>query len=174
MIDVDTGRLAQRLNALPWVAKATVARNWPSAVGISLRERVPTAVVTTANGEWAVTDAAGRVLQRSTGAPPALPTFRAVEQLPAPGSQLPASSGPALRVLGALRWPLISQVSSVDVRPDGEVALTVMPGVVVQLGDATQLDRKLAATQTMLSQVRPSSVRTIDVRVPEAPAVTPG
>jgi cell division protein FtsQ len=174
MIDVDTGRLAQRLEALPWVAKATVSRNWPSTVGVSLRERVPAAVVTTANGDWAITDAAGRVLQRSTGAPPALPAFRVMEQLPAPGSQLPASSGPALRVLGALRPPLISQVSSVDVGPDGEVALTVMPGVVVQLGDASQLGRKLAVTQTVLSQVRPSSVRTIDVRVPEAPAVTPG
>jgi cell division protein FtsQ len=174
MIEIDTGRLEERLDALPWVAKATVRRDWPSTMGISLRERVPAAVVTTANGGWAVTDATGRVLQRSTGVPPALPAFRSIEQLPAPGSQLPASSGPALRVLGALRWPLTSQVSSVDVRPDGEVALTVTPGVVVQLGDASQLDRKLAATQTVLSQVRPSTVRTIDVRVPEAPAVLPG
>jgi hypothetical protein len=76
-------------------------------------------------------------------------------------------------VLGALQWPLSSQVSAVDVQPDGEVSLTMAGGVVVLLGDASQLDRKLAATQTVLSQVRPSSVRTIDVRVPEAPAVTP-
>ncbi len=130
-------------------------------------------MVTTANGEWAVADDTGRVLQRSTGAPPALPAFRAVEKLPAPGSQLPASSGPALRVLGALRGRLITQVLSVDVRPDGEVALTVSSGVVVQLGDDTQLDRKLAATQTMLSQVRPPGVQTIDVRVPEDPALVP-
>ena len=46
-------------------------------------------------------------------------------------------------------------------------------GVVVQLGDATQLDRKLAATQTLLSQVRPPGVQTIDVRVPEDPALVP-
>ncbi|TMM15465.1 MAG: FtsQ-type POTRA domain-containing protein [Actinobacteria bacterium] len=174
MIRVDTRRLEQRLDALPWVATATVARDWPSTVGISVRERVPAAVVTTANGEWAVTDDTGRVLQRSTGAPPpALPAFRAVEQLPAPGSQLPASSGPALRVLGALRGRLVTQVLSVDVRPDGEVALTVSSGVVVQLGDASQLDRKLAATQTLLSQVRPPGVQTIDVRVPEDPALVP-
>ena len=180
MIDVESGRLEQRLDALPWVAKATVVRHWPSTIGISLRERVPAAVVTTTNGEWAVSDAAGRVLQRSTAAPAApptlpapLPTFHSEEPLPTPGSQLPPSSGPALRVLGALRAPLLSQVSSVDVRPDGEVAVTVTPGVIVQLGDASQLDRKLAAAQTVLSQVRPSSARTVDVRVPEAPAVTP-
>jgi hypothetical protein len=76
-------------------------------------------------------------------------------------------------VLGALRWPLSSQVSAVDVHPDGELSLTMAGGVVVLLGDASQLDRKLAATQTVLSQVRPPTVRTIDVRVPEAPAVTP-
>jgi cell division septal protein FtsQ len=76
-------------------------------------------------------------------------------------------------VLGALRWPLIGQVSAVDVHPDGEISLTMGGGLVVQLGDASMLDRKLAATQTVLSQVRPSSARTIDVRVPEAPAVTP-
>ena len=86
---------------------------------------------------------------------------------------MPASSGPVLRVLGALRGRLVTQVLSVDVRPDGEVALTVSSGVVVQLGDATQLDRKLAATQTLLSQVRPPGVQTIDVRVPEDPALVP-
>jgi cell division protein FtsQ len=179
MIDVDAGSMEKRLDTLPWVAKATIARDWPSTVRVSLRERVPAAVVTTANGEWAVTDARGRVLQRSTGAgsqPPALPplpSFRGEDPLPAPGSQLPPSSAPALRVLGALRWPLIGQVTSVDVYPDGAVALTLTPGVVVQLGDASQLDRKLIATQTLLSQVRPSGVRTIDVQVPEAPTVTP-
>jgi cell division protein FtsQ len=179
MIDVDTGRLEQRLDALPWVAKAAVRRDWPSTIGIKVRERVPAALVTTASGEWAVVDRGGRVLQRSSGTPapppalPSLPSFRGEQQLPPPGSQLPQSSAPALRVLGALQWPLSSQVSAVDVQPDGEVSLTMAGGVVVLLGDASQLDRKLAATQTVLSQVRPSSVRTIDVRVPEAPAVTP-
>ena len=66
MIRVDTRRLEQRLDALPWVATATVARDWPSTVGISVRERVPAAVVTTANGEWAVTDE--DVLRRRTTA----------------------------------------------------------------------------------------------------------
>jgi cell division protein FtsQ len=179
MVDVNTGRLEQRLYALPWVAKATVRRDWPSTIGVSVRERVPAALVTTASGEWAVADRSGRVLLRSTGTPAApppllpLPSFRGEEQLPAPGSQLPPSSAPALRVLGALRWPLIGQVSAVDVHPDGEISLTMGGGLVVQLGDASMLDRKLAATQTVLSQVRPSSARTIDVRVPEAPAVTP-
>jgi cell division protein FtsQ len=181
MVDVDTGRLQRQLDALPWVARATVARDWPSTIGISLQERVPAAVVTTANGDWAVTDVTGRVLTRSTGAPsppPAvgtpLPTLHGLTQLPSLGSTLPAPSGPALRVLTALRRPLVGQVSSVDVLPDGEVALTLMPGVVVQLGSAEQLQQKLTATQAVLSQVRPASVRAIDVRVPEAPALTNG
>jgi cell division protein FtsQ len=182
MVDVDTGRLARRLDALPWVARATVARNWPSTVGISLHERVPAALVTAANGDWAVTDGAGRVLARATGAAPspppalgtALPTLHGVAQLPALGATLPAPADPALRVLTALQRPLVGQVSSVDVLPDGEVALTLMPGVVVQLGDAEQLQQKLMATLALLSQVRPASLRTIDVRVPEAPALTHG
>ncbi len=181
MVDVDTGRLERRLDALPWVARATVARDWPSTVGISLQERVPAAVVTTANGDWAVTDAAGRILARSTGtpsAPPALgtalPTLHGVTQLPSLGSTLPVPPGAALRVLTALHRSLVGQVSSVDVLPDGQVALTLMPGVVVQLGDAEELQQKLAATQALLSQVRPASLRTIDVRVPEAPAITNG
>jgi hypothetical protein len=49
-----------------------------------------------------------------------------------------------------------------------------MPGVVVQLGDDEHLQQKLTAAQAVLSQVRPASVRTIDVRVPEAPALTHG
>lgn len=182
MIDVDTGRLERRLESLPWVARAAVARSWPSTITISLNERIPAAVVNTPEGDWALTDASGRVLLRSgdsTGAPsppPRLrvpvPTLRGLEQLPRAGSQLPAPAASALRVLGALQPPLIRQVSSVDVLPDGEVALTLATGVVVQLGDAGRLKQELTATQTVLSQVGAPSVRTIDVRVPEAPAVT--
>ena len=182
MIDVDTGRLERRLEALPWVGRATVARNWPSTISISLHERVPAAVASTTGGDWALIDSTGHVLLRSTGsagaptAPPRLrapvPTLRGLEQLPATGSQLPASASSALRVLGTLQPPLISQVGSVDVLPNGEVALTLGTGVVVQLGDASRLKQELAATQAVLSQVGAPGLRTIDVRVPEAPAVS--
>jgi cell division protein FtsQ len=179
MIDVDTGRLERRLEALPWVGKATVARHWPSTISISLHERVPAAVANTTGGDWALIDATGHVLLRSAGAPAALPslrtsvpTLRGLDQLPAAGSQLPASASSAVHVLGALQAPLISQVRSVDVLPNGDVALTLGTGVVVQLGDASRLKQELMATQAVLSQVGAPNVRTIDVRVPEAPAVT--
>jgi cell division protein FtsQ len=179
MIDVDTGGLERRLEALPWVGRATVARHWPSTLSISLHERVPAALADTTGGDWALIDATGHVLLRSAGAqapPPRLrppvPTLRGLEQLPATGSALPASTSSALRVLAALQPPLSSQVRSVDVLPNGEVALTLGTGVVVQLGDASHLRQELAATQAVLSQVGAPSVRNIDVRVPEAPAVT--
>jgi cell division septal protein FtsQ len=75
-------------------------------------------------------------------------------------------------VLGALQPPLISQVESVDVLPTSEVTLTLGTGVVVRLGDAGRLKQELAATQAVLSQVGASGLRTIDVRVPESPAVS--
>lgn len=62
MVDLNPSTLRSRLDALPWVAKATVRRTWPSTVAIRIRERQPAAQLTGPGGQPAVVDASGRVL----------------------------------------------------------------------------------------------------------------
>ncbi|MCA1692024.1 MAG: FtsQ-type POTRA domain-containing protein [Actinobacteria bacterium] len=44
MIDIDEGRAAMLLKALPWVEEARVERRWPGTVEIQVTERSPRAV----------------------------------------------------------------------------------------------------------------------------------
>ena len=50
MILVDTAATEMRLLADPWVAEASVARNWPHLVTVTVTERVPLAWVETQGG----------------------------------------------------------------------------------------------------------------------------
>lgn len=87
MLDLNTGLLSKKLEALPWVAKAEVHRNWPSTVTIQLSERTPVALVAAGPGQLALVDAGGRVLATGPAAsPPAAPVTPGAPAVPAASS----------------------------------------------------------------------------------------
>jgi len=45
LISLDCSRVEQSLTAIPWVGRATVKRNWPATVEISIVENVPVALL---------------------------------------------------------------------------------------------------------------------------------
>ena len=185
MVEVDAQALAGRLRALPWVATARVTREWPSTVRISLTERAAVATLTTtapcgAPDCVAVVDASGRVLALAPGAEARAAGLVAVTTgAPAgtAGSSLDASAGGALAVAAALPVSLHRRVTSIDAAPDGEVTLhltpmAAQPAPTVLLGRPDRVADKLTAAATVLAAVKPDGIVTIDVRVPEAPALT--
>jgi cell division septal protein FtsQ len=93
MIDVDSARVAARLDADPLLGGARVSRHWPSSVYISVDVRSPVAAVPGAGG-FAEVDATGRVLALSADRPPGLPLLAGAGIPPAPGGWLPGSAGP--------------------------------------------------------------------------------
>jgi cell division septal protein FtsQ len=115
LVDIDTGQVAARLDAVPTLGAARVTKQWPATLSISVVTRTPVAVVAravpaearpgtpatslpaTSSPGWATVDATGRVLA-TVQAAPGLPVLQGLGEVPAPGQWLAGSAGPtALR-----------------------------------------------------------------------------
>jgi len=176
LIDVDTAASAARIEALPYIASATVSRHWPDAVRIAVTERVGVAVMAGPATSWTVVDVAGRTL----AVPPARPPGRVqlVVQTargtlaPAPvGGTLPAAAQPGLAVASSLPVAFVAQVTTVTVAPAGTVDLALTSGLTVELGTATDLRTKYEDVAAIIAHASLHGKKVIDVTVPDAPAV---
>jgi cell division protein FtsQ len=170
MVDADLDGARSRLEALPWVERATVARKWPSTVTVTIVERLPAAAVPAPDGRWATVDRTGRVLE-VTPAPPAGLAL-VVDVPPVSGPTAPAALTDALAVAGAVPSRLLGRVPAVAPTGDG-IELRLAPSGVVRFGRADQVGEKLAALETVLDRVT-GPIGVIDVRVPDAPVLTRG
>ncbi len=171
MIDVNAGQVARRIEALPWVATATVSRRWPDGVHIAVTERSPVAVAPRAAGGWAVIDATGRILADVDTAPATLPRLDGVSTRGVPGRWLPPASRPALAVAAALPVALRAAVRGVAVE-GGAVSLDLAGGVTAQIGAPSQLRAKFEDIAAILAGAVLPPHAVIDVGVPQSPAVS--
>jgi hypothetical protein len=95
LVSVSPGQAAARLERLPWVAKATVRRQWPTTVAVHIAERTPVGLLPdTDRGSTARVDASGRVLAVGGAHLPTLPAITGIGTAGAPGTWLAASPGP--------------------------------------------------------------------------------
>jgi cell division protein FtsQ len=175
LMAVNGGADAARLEALPWIATATVERRWPDSVVVRVVERAPMAAVARPAGSqapWALVDGTGRVLEWTQTAPPGLVQLHAPASVGRPGSQLAAPARPGLAVASAL-GALESSVHEVRVSSDGEVTLVLSGGVTAVLGSDDELGPKLAALRSVLAGAPPTGPETIDVTVPGEASVGP-
>lgn len=174
LMDVDLAAAEARVERLPWVAKATVGRQWPGTLSIRVTERAAAARAPGAGGRWVLIDASGRVLALAKEPPAAgaRPLVRIEGIAPAgvPGSSVAPAAQPALEVAQALRGPVARAVASITVfGPD--VGLVLVDGGVVRLGSIDDLGAKLLAVRTVLEQVDTAGLAMLDVRVPGAPVI---
>lgn len=191
MVDVHPAADARRLEQIPLVGTASVRRQWPATVQVSLTLRTPVGVVVTPTQRLAV-DRTGRVLDTGPRAGAGLPVLSLpVPATPPSGAWLPDSPGPG--GLAATVPPAVAGSSpedeelalaaalSPDVRPlvvseavlagDG-LTLAIGPTQVV-LGDASQLGAKVVALEALLRDGALATAARADLRVPDRPAVTP-
>lgn len=168
MVGVDVGRAAARIEGLPWVAQATLARRWPGTIEIHVTEREPLAVVEVVEGRVALVDKDGRVLAVTRQPPPGLPEVTGVRGRIAEGEELGRGARDALTVLRALGERLSGVVTSVSSDLDAALA----DGGEIRFGSTDDLDDKIVAVETVLADVDMACLGLLDVRVPGSPALT--
>jgi cell division protein FtsQ len=153
LLRVNAGAVTRRVEALREVASATVSKNWPDQLVISVRERVPAVAVKMAGGGYDQVDPSGVIVSYTKAKPAALPLL--VTSLP--GSALRGSTGvsTAAAVLAELQPWLAKQVAVV--KPTAvaagteQVTLGLRDGKTVQWGapgNAAQKNRELAILLT--------------------------
>ncbi|MCU1449145.1 MAG: ftsQ [Acidimicrobiales bacterium] len=171
MFDVDELAARRRVEALPWVLRASVHRRWPATVTIDMQERAPIAALPGPGG-IAVVDRTGRVLTVAPAPPPGQPLLLGLPPAGAPGTRIGGRAGDLLAVARAMPPSVVPRLAGIVAADGGQVELRLRPSGVVKLGPPTALGDKLLAVQTVLGQVDLSRLAVLDVRVPASPAVT--
>lgn len=161
MAALDPGAAAARIERIPQVASATVSRDWPGTVVISVVERVPAALVPDAGG-YAVVDRGGVVFGHSAAVRSGLPVI----DVSAPAKDAQVVPG-ALAALRALPAALDRRISSITATDPYAITLTLTDGTTVNWGggeDAVDKARDLVAL------MRIGHAHHYDVSAPNAPA----
>ena len=171
MTKVDEEKMLGPIEALPWVRRADVHREWPGTVVITVEERNPRAVTRTDAGAWALLDTDGRVLADVPELPAGVMVFEGVGPVPAPGDGVAAALGP-LAVLAALPPSVTGRVASLALLESGEVELKLNPRGTVRFGTPADAAAKVRAIETVLASVDTRNLAVLDVRLPSSPVLT--
>ncbi|WP_292991367.1 FtsQ-type POTRA domain-containing protein [Mycobacterium sp.] len=160
LLQINTDRVADRVAAIRRVASAHVQRDYPSALMITVVERIPVVVKDLPDGPH-LFDRDG-VDFATAPPPPALP-YLDVEN---PGPADPATKA-ALAVLTALRPEVVAQVSRIAAPSVASITLTLGDGRTVIWGTNDRTEEKAQKLAALLT--RPG--RTYDVSSPDLPTV---
>ncbi len=160
LLQINTNQVADRVAAIRRVASARVQRQYPSALRITIVERVPVAVKDFPDGPH-LFDRDG-VDFATAPPPPALPYLDVAD----PGPNDPATKA-ALQVLTALRPEVAGQVGKVAAPSVASITLTLGDGRVVIWGTTDRADEKAEKLAALLTQPG----RTYDVSSPDLPTV---
>jgi cell division protein FtsQ len=164
---LDTGAIARRVEALPWVEHATVTRELPGTLRIAITEYTAASYVHAGN-QFVLLAPDGLAIAVTNAAPAGALEVRGVRRAPAIGEML--SPPEAAGVVQQLPPALASQVSAVDVGSDG-ISLDLTRGGVVRFGPPTDVAAKAAATLSVLASYGAGCFAYIDVGAPSTPVL---
>lgn len=141
LIGVNTGQVTRRVETIRQVASASVAKDWPDHLVITVRERVPVFSVRMTGGGYDLVDPTGVIVRWSPTKPARLPLY--LTSLT--GSELRGDPGLAMAaaVFAELSPALSAQVANVGV-------VQVLSGPGVTAGEAYQVLLGLRDQRTVL------------------------
>jgi cell division protein FtsQ len=160
LLQINTDAIADRVAAIRRVASARVQRDYPSALMITIVERIPVVVKDLPDGPH-LFDRDG-VDFATAPPPPALPYI----DVDNPGPADPATKA-ALAVLTALRPEVVAQVSRIGAPSVASITLKLADGRTVIWGTTDRTEEKAQKLAALLT--RPG--RTYDVSSPDLPTI---
>jgi cell division protein FtsQ len=160
LLQVDTGRVADRVATIRRVAGVRVQRDYPSTLQITVVERIPLAVKDFADGPH-LFDRDG--VDFATAAPSSPLPYLDVDN---PDPSDPPTRA-ALQVLIALRAEVAGQVGRIAAPSVSSITLTLNDGRVVLWGTTDRTAEKAEKLAALLTQPG----RTYDVSSPDLPTV---
>lgn len=145
LILIKPGRVVEALEEDPWVAHATVNRDWPNRVTVTVGERAPRAWVETAEG-WARHDEEGVAVPSSTE------PDKSLGWIHLPGISRDAGPGsPVLRGSIEFLMSLPEELAqNTAIRVEADELWAVVDGWQVRLGRADEMREKALSLVTLL------------------------
>ena len=159
LAQVDLEAVRRRVEALAEVKSADVTRKWPDHVLVTVRERVPVAVVTIGDQIRGM-DASGVVFRDYRRAPADLPRVTVTEDTRS--EALEEAAG----VIGALPADIARIVDHVEVETVDQISLVLRDGRVVRWGSA---DESALKAEVISALLQAKQAQEYDVSVPGQP-----
>lgn len=168
---LEPDAVTARLLTDPWIASATVDKDLPDTVVLTVVERRPVGVID-AMGERSVLASDGTVL------PASIATGETLDGLPSVraglGSPDDAQRAAAAALLSVLDPVVEQRVTDLTVGQDLSETLTLRDGVTVDAGSPGEEEAKAKALRGVLRWATAGShpLATVDVSAPDAPSAT--
>lgn len=166
MTELDLDAALGSVMALPWVATATIDRNWPGTVAIDVERRVAVAVLPTGDGASILIDAEGVAIERVSTAPVSLPVIAVVAAGDLGDVQTQAL--PLVPLVQAIPDDVRPWIETLGIRNEGgagRLEIDLVGSAVADLGDGRFLAEKLEALRSLLTFADRACVIEYDLRV---------
>jgi cell division protein FtsQ len=168
MVGIDLEGAERRVAALPRVAEVEVEREWPGSLVVWVLERKAVVNAMAINGQVALLDAEGTVLDHIAIVDHNFPIIR-VDALGRPGQRM-TGIDPLLDAAVAVTDELAPWIIGLVPTANG-VRAELVGGVEVELGLGDDYQDEMRALTTVLSRVELACIVLIDVSVYASPVV---
>lgn len=164
MFVLDAGALAARLEALPAVREADVARVWPAGLRVDLVAREPVAAVPVADAGYSLVDVEAIEVLRVESLPPSMP----VVDVPL-GRDNERVLAAVLEAVRHLPVEVRDRVAQVGASTEDSVTITLTDGPRIEWGGAEDSALKAQVLALMLESPDARGAAVIDVSAPTLP-----
>ena len=159
LFDIDFGAVTQNLEKSPYLKVVLLKRKLPDTIRIVLKERVPCASIEVAE-TYVMLDVDGMLLEAVNGIPDVGPVLRGLTvDNPMPGNIIASSeeiyARRALLIVQALEANAITrEISVVELQDLNNVIMRTDYGIVVEFGQAIEIDKKVFWLKDMLPKLK--------------------